>query len=220
MKTFCSLSQFAAIAALVGFSSTFAVAATTTGSATVTAVRGSGMIGDQQAKVNAVVRPGTTITTGAESTIDLNLKENGPYVRVQPDSKLSIDDLTVNKDGAETVVSTRLGLKAGKVSGYVKKTSDQSRYTVETPTTTAAIRGTKYLVSADGDVWVSEGCVNVLFRNINYSICAGQGFDPRVPGVIDLTPNQINVVKGGAGGGVGEHPPTPVGPVINVSPVK
>ena len=95
MKTFCSLSQFAAIAALVGFSSTFAVAATTTGSATVTAVRGSGMIGDQQAKVNAVVRPGTTITTGAESTIDLNLKENGPYVRVQPDSKLSIDDLTV-----------------------------------------------------------------------------------------------------------------------------
>ena len=123
--------------------------------------------------------------------------------------------------GAETVVSTRLGLKAGKVSGYVKKTSDQSRYTVETPTTTAAIRGTKYLVSADGDVWVSEGCVNVLFRNINYSVCAGQGFDPRVPGVIDLTPTQIDVVKTGTGGtGSGEQPPTPVGPVINVSPVK
>lgn len=220
MKTFCSLSPLVAIAALIGISTSSAFAATSPGSATVTAVRGTGYVGDQPAKVNAVVQPGSTLVTSAESTIDLNLKDNGPFVRVQPDSRLALEDLTVNKDGAETVITTRLGLKTGKVTGYVKKTSDQSRYTVETPTTTAAIRGTKYLVSADGEVWVTQGCVNVLFRNINYSVCAGQGFDPRIPGVVDLTPSQIDFVNSNVPTGpTGERPPTPIGPVINVSPV-
>lgn len=220
MKTFCSISRFAVLTALVSLSTSLGMAATTTGSAVVTSVRGNGLIGDQPAKVNAVVQPGTTLVTGPDSTIDLNLKANGPFVRVLPESRLSIDDLTINSDGAETVISTRLGLKAGKVSGYVKKTSDQSRYTVETPTTTAAIRGTTYLVSADGDVWVKEGCVNVTFRNINYSVCAGQGFDPRVPGVIDLSPEKLEMITPGGFIPTGERPTAPVGPVVNVSPVK
>jgi len=221
MKTFCSISQFAVLTALVGFSTTAGFAATTTGSAVVTAVRGNGLIGDQPAKVNAVVNPGTTLVTGPESTIDLNLKANGPFVRVLPESRLSIDDLTVNNDGAEPVISTKLGLKAGKASGYVKKTSDQSRYVIETPTTTAAVRGTTYLVSADGDVWVKEGCVNVTFRNINYSVCAGQGFDPKIPGVVELTTAQRAEFGAFLPGTLGaDQSSKPVGPVINVSPVK
>lgn len=219
MKTFRSISRFAVLTAIVGISSTVGFAATTTGSATVTSVRGNGLIGDQPAKVNAVVAPGTTLVTGPESTIDLDLKANGPFVRVLPESRLSIDELTSNTDGAEPVISTKLGLKAGKAAGYVKKTSDQSRYIVETPTTTAAIRGTTYLVTAEGEVHVKEGCVNVTYRNINYSVCAGQGFDPKIPGVVELTPAQLAGIPSFPTG-LAEQPSRPVGPVINISPVS
>ena len=115
--------------------------------------------------------------------------------------------------GAEPVISTKLGLKEGKLYGVVRKTSDQSSYKVETPSATVSVRGTRYLLSADGSAYVWQGCANVAFRGINYNVCAGQAFDPAIPGVVE---NPIPEPKAPLTP-LGEAP-KPVGPVVTVSP--
>ena len=185
MKTLGISTKLAAISALLGLSTSLLIAAPQTGSAKVTSVKGSATVGGEAAKVNQVAKAGTQLTTGVDSYLDLYLGINGPTVRLQPDSRLSVDDLTYDDAGAEPVISTKLGLKEGKVAGFVKKTSDQSTYIVETPNAKVSIRSGKYLVSVDGSVYVWEGSTIVSFKSINYNIGAGQAFDPAVPGVVD-----------------------------------
>ncbi len=186
MKTLGISTKIAAISALIGLSTSLLIAAPQTGSAKVTSIKGSATVDGEAAKVNQVAKAGTQLTTGVDSYLDLYLGGNGPTVRLQPDSRLSLDDLTYDDAGAEPVISTKLGLKAGKVAGFVKKTSDQSNYIVETPNATVSIRGgVKYLIAVDGSVYIWEGCVICSFRGINYNVCAGQAFDPGIPGVVD-----------------------------------
>jgi hypothetical protein len=219
MKISGAFSRLAALGAAMALSLTFAQAAET-GKATVTGVRGVVTIGSTEAKTGADIPAGTTITTGISSQLDIDLGVNGPNVQVHENTQISIDELTFDNSGAEPVINTKLSLKQGRVAGFVKKTSAASSYTISTPTTTAAIRGTTYLVSADGHVWVWDGCVEVQFKNpqtmaiVRYNVCAGQMFDPNVPGVLvnDLPPPVLPPI--------GPPTTTPVGPIINVSPVK
>jgi len=179
----------------------------------VTRVRGTASIGNNPAKVGDVAGPGSIIKTGANSQLDLNLGLNGPDITVSADTTVSVDELSFDDAGPETVVTTKLNLQAGKVAGYVKKTSAQSSYTVVTPTTTAAIRGTTYLVTAEGDVYVWDGCVDVQFQDRRFAVCAGQHFDPRIGQVV---PNPLPPVIPPRV----QPPVIPVGPVINLSPVQ
>jgi hypothetical protein len=217
MRTFGSVPKLVAFSALLGLSATLSVAASQNGKAVVTSIKGTAQVGDQPAKVRQKIEAGSVVSTGPESRMDLFLGVNGPSVRVEADSRLSIDELTYDNEGVETVISTKLGVKAGQIAGYVKKTSDQSRYVVETATTTAAIRGTTYRVSSDGTVYVYEGCVNVVFKGIQYTVCAGQKFNPNAPGVEPLGPGDPLSPNIGPGPAA---PPAPVGPIINISPIS
>ena len=132
---------------------------------------------------------------------------------------MTFEELSFDNSGPDTVVATKLSVQQGRVAGYVKKSSSQSTYTVVTPTTTAAIRGTTYMVDADGSVWVWDGCVEVTYRDpttgtlTRFNVCGGQRFDPRIPGVVinDL-PNPVPPQV--------RPPVTPIGPVIILSPSK
>lgn len=222
MKMFSSFPQWVSLCAVASLSSVAAFAAPQTGSAKVTAVSGNVLLDAAAAKVGDVANPGSTISTGPESKASLFLGVNGPDVNVLDNSKLKIDELTFDTSGAETVINTALGLSEGTVEGYVKKTSSQSSYTVKTPTTTAAIRGTTYTIKATGAVLVWEGCVDVGFRDpgsarvSNFNVCANQMFDPGVPGVVDIPANtphpSLNIS--------GKNNQQPVGPKAFVSPVK
>lgn len=217
MKTLGISTKLAAISALLGLSTSLLIAAPQTGSAKVTSVKGSATVGGEAAKVNQVAKAGTQLTTGVDSYLDLYLGINGPTVRLQPDSRLSVDDLTYDDAGAEPVISTKLGLKEGKVAGFVKKTSDQSTYIVETPNAKVSIRSGKYLVSVDGSVYVWEGSTIVSFKSINYNVGAGQAFDPAVPGVVD---NPIGQWPGPLGPTDGEvvRKPEAVTPLSPIAP--
>ncbi len=222
MKMFSSFPQWVSLCAVASLSSVAAFAAPQTGSAKVTAVSGNVLLDAAAAKVGDVANPGSTISTGPESKASLFLGVNGPDVNVLDNSKLKIDELTFDTSGAETVINTALGLSEGTVEGFVKKTSSQSSYTVKTPTTTAAIRGTTYTIKATGAVLVWEGCVDVGFRDpgsarvSNFNVCANQMFDPGVPGVVDIPANtprpSLNIS--------GQNNQQPVGPKAFVSPVK
>ena len=80
--------------------------------AKVSKVSGVVYLGSRPANVGDVVGPGTVITTGPASEVPAKpLGANGGYTRVLENNKLSLDELTVDAAGPETVVKTRLGLK-------------------------------------------------------------------------------------------------------------
>ncbi len=213
MKISGYLSRLALAGAILALTSMLVSAAPQAGQVQVTRVRGTASLGNNPAKVGDTAGPGTVIKTGAGSQLDLNLGVNGPDITISAETTVTVDELTFDDAGPETVVTTKLNLQAGKVAGYVKKTSGQSSYTVVTPTTTAAIRGTTYMVTAEGDVYVWEGCVNVSSGGAQFSVCAGQHFDPRIGKVV---PNPLPPVVPPRV----QPPVIPVGPVINLSPTQ
>jgi len=211
MKISGYLSRLAAVGAFLALSSALVNAAPQAGQAEVTRVRGTVTIGGNPAKVGDTAGPGSVIKTGADSQADFNLGVNGPDITVSPDTTITVEELSFDDAGPSPVATTKLKLEAGKVAGYVKKTSSQSTYTVVTPTTSAAIRGTTYLVTADGDVYVWEGCVSVTWQGKSFSVCAGQHFDPRIGKVVPNTLPPVIPPRVQA-------PVSPIGPVINLSP--
>lgn len=212
--------RFAALGAVLALTSASALAAT--GTAKVSGLRGTAQAGVNNLKPGDAVPTATPIKTGDKSTLDLDLGANGPTVQLQAASTLTLDELSMDDSGPETVVSTKMTLAAGKVAGYVKKTASTSTYTVSTATSTLAVRGPAiFQASADGFVWVWNGCVDVAAREAggtvrNYTVCAGQMLDPNIPGVVknEFPTSPIFAPTAGA------LPVTPVGPISNLSPVK
>jgi FecR protein len=241
--------QFVGVCATALLTSIGLMAAPQTGSAKFKSVKGSVTLDSNPAKVGDVAHPGSVVTTGDKSGAFLDLKLNGPDLEISENTRFTIDDLTFDDAGSEPVIVTKIGLKEGKLSGYVKKTSSSSDYRILTPTTTAAIRGTVYTVSAGGKVLVWDGCVDVNWSDPSgsgvktFNVCKDQMFDPGIPGVVEINP-QIKTTEqpavgglkagaqagaggaGGAGGGLGGNvggnvgEGTPTTQITVTSPVK
>jgi hypothetical protein len=222
MKIFGLISRLAVFGTALALTSNLVSAAPQPGKAELTLARGVVTINDKEAKVGDIAGPGSTIATGAGSAADLFLGVNGPTVQIQSNAKLTFEELSFDDAGPAVVVTTKVKLEKGKIAGYVKKSSSQSTYTVSTPTTTAAIRGTTYLVDADGNVWVWDGCVDVVFHDpstgsdTRFNVCAGQAFMPKGPNgptvVVNELPNPVPPTV--------RPPVSSINPVINISPSK
>jgi hypothetical protein len=179
--------RFASLCAITAILAGSSLSAAETGKAELTGVKGSVKVDGQAAFVGEAVKPGQKIETGAGAQANLYLADNGPTVVVLPDSSISFDELTVDKTGAEPVITTKINLKVGTVAGYVKKTSSQSSYIVKGPTVSAVIRTSEYQITDNGTVAVWSGCVTVSYRGASYEVCGGQMFDPAAASVVANT---------------------------------
>jgi hypothetical protein len=94
---------------------------------------------------------------------------------LRPNSILGVDKLVVPDTDPTVVSDCELDLKKGKLYASVKKVSPSSEYLVKVPNGVAAVRGTEFLLSADGNggdlcqvisgtVWLS---ITVLDSNGN-----------------------------------------------------
>ena len=195
-----------------------------TGSARVDAVRAGNVryttdgVNWMEAKAGAVLNPGATIKTDTLGVADLYLGKNGPYVRVTPDSELTLKTLNQESGAGETIVTTELGLNRGKIQGVVRKMSAASKYEVITLVGSVLIRGTKYQVSARGEASVEDGDGVVRYRAAGatapteYAVRPGYTFEPTLNsnrgGLIETLPSvteEITVATNafGAAGGEG-----------------
>src|SRR5690349_24996818 len=95
----------------------------------------------------------------ASSSYQPSVDQN--VVRIWENSAVGIDKLTSMQTGAEAVTETQLDLKAGRITGSVKKMSAASKYEVKLPNGVAGIRGTTYDITADGLIKVYVGSVVV-----------------------------------------------------------
>ena len=164
-------------------------------------------------KVGDLVRQGTVIQTAGNSRIDFLLggasavvaapvvsdmityqptaEQN--IVRIWENTLMGIDKLTEMQTGADVVTETQLDLKAGHISGSVKKMSAASKYEVKLPIGVAGIRGTVFDITAEGLIKVFVGSVVLAYVGPNGSsvtqvIMGLQMFDART-GTLSPLPN-------------------------------
>jgi len=126
--------------------------------------------------------------TGSYSTPEQNV------IRLQADTVLAIDKFIFTQTGADKVSDTELDLRAGKIFGNVKKISAASKYLVKMPSGVAGIRGTTFLLGANGEVTVLSGSVvistiGVTGQIVTTVLAAGDQYNPRTGLVTRLTPN-------------------------------
>ena len=117
-------------------------------------------------------------------------------IRMESDTVLAIDKLSVSNTGVDAVIDTELDLRQGTIFGSIKKLSAASQYTIKTPNGIAGIRGTTFILSASGAITVTDGsCVISALVNgqtITQTVVAGQQFDPATGKVTQLTPQQMS----------------------------
>jgi hypothetical protein len=189
-----------AVALLATALVTTSYAAMEEGQATVRGIRGTanystGGGGWSAVRVGTILKAGDTVKTDPNSSVDLDMKENGEMVRVTPDTTLRIDKLTKDKTGADTVIETQLDLKNGRILGRVNKMAAASKYEVKIPTGVVGIRGTRYDISASGIVRISAGQAVVVTvdsgtgQASTFVVNGGQTFLP--PGTVMETPPEV-----------------------------
>lgn len=162
-----------------------------------------------------VIKPGSIIQTADDGSVDVMLgdkkkvsgrmgafsgangspsvvhhaEDAGPkanMVRVFPSSVLAVDKLTCDRTGMDEVSETQLDLKTGRIMGEVKKLSAASRYEVKIPNGVAGIRGTTYVIGANGRVYVLTGSVVLSYVNgqgqlVTATVSAGYYYDAFAP---------------------------------------
>ena len=147
----------------------------------------------QPLKENLTLGRGAEIRTGANANVDLILQYNGTVLRLMPNSVLSLDKLNKENAGEEVITETSLKLKAGSILGSQRKLATPSTFQVNIPGGVATIKGTEYLVRADGAVTVLSGSVQVIYNlphnggSIKVDVPAGFSFNPATGAVVPTT---------------------------------
>jgi len=164
------------------------------GTATVSKAAG----GSASITQGMVLGTGDTVTTGANSTVDLNLGLNGDFLRVDPDSSLKIDNLDI-ANIADRTVTTQLNVNRGGITGnVVNKLTKASKYEIKSASGVAGIRGTVYSIKLNPNgtiarIVVTSGTVTFIDRGVTITISALNGAKAYQPAAAGTTPTQESV---------------------------
>jgi hypothetical protein len=130
------------------------------------------------------------------SMVSYNSMAQQNVIRMESDTVLAIDKLTISDTGVDAVTDTELDLRQGTIFGCVKKLSAESQYFVKTPNGIAGVRGTTFILSANGDISVIFGsCVIsevVDGQTITKLVGPGEQFNPVTGQVSRLTPEKLD----------------------------
>jgi hypothetical protein len=175
----------------------------------------------QPLKIGQTLKQGTLIQTAADSHVDIVFGEAGKVtpvravanpssggggagyqpkaeqdvVRIQADTVLALDKLSVIDTGTDKVTDTQLDLRSGRIFGTVKKMNASSRYEIKLPNGVAGVRGTVYQVSAEGVLQVLSGSLVISWTAadgtvMTQTVNGGYQFDART-GLIPPLPQAI-----------------------------
>ena len=105
-------------------------------------------------------------------------------VRLTSDTMLAIDKLTVSDTGVDTVSDTELDLRQGRIYCSVKKLSGASQYLIKIPNGIAGVRGTLFVIDANGECSVLKNSVVLSIIGANgkpVTVVVGEGtqFNPK-----------------------------------------
>src|SRR5262249_49980505 len=190
---------YAALAALISLSIVNTKAEVQSGQVLIKSVTGSATFSTNNTdwatlKEHVNLGKGAVIKTGADGAVDLMLMYNGTVLRLVANSCLSFDKLDKETAGEEVITETSLNLRAGSVVGSQRKLASPSHFELTLAEGTVTIKGTEYLVRADGAVTCLSGSVQVIFNlphnggSVKVTVPAGYSFDPATGQVVPTTP--------------------------------
>ncbi len=144
------------------------------------------------ATTTSKLQSGDEIITGANASVTLRFAD-GSELLLLANSHAQMDTLSAH--GNNGMIDTRVRLNAGRIDTRVNKQRKASRYEIITPAAVAAVRGTAFRISADGDIMrneVTEGAVAVSAGNEAKTLDAGFGIvaqkDQPLPEPVKLLP--------------------------------
>ncbi len=188
----------------------------------VTFINAHGETGD--IKVNMELKPGTTITTGADAFAYLNVNGNLSTVRVAANTTLVLSEMSrvgsdiafvgdsargggigasqMNHPRTDGDTETMLDLKSGEILGQVKKLTGNSQYEIKTPHGIAGVRGTDLDILV---VLMQDGTYQVTFTSVEGQLVVSVTLVPGTePVVKDLNSHECWTP------GYGDVHPTPL----------
>jgi FecR protein len=112
-------------------------------------------------------------------------------VHLQGNTVLAINQLTIADTGVDAVSDTELDLRQGTIFGNVKKLSAASQYLIKIPSGIAGVRGTTFVMSADGAITVVQGSMVISTmvngQPVTMALGPGDQYDPATGQVTHLT---------------------------------
>lgn len=155
-KTFITLAMACAVAA-----ASFAADAKVTSVTGKVQAQKKGSSEWVDVKKNDVLDTGTLISTGFNSNATLNLGNS--ICTIAPLTRMSIEQLTEKKlSDDKKVTKTTVYIDTGKAAFKVNSTNKSlNDFRVHSPASTASVRGTEFVVYANGETGVSHGLVAV-----------------------------------------------------------
>ena len=94
------------------------------------------------ARPNMIMPEGTTIQTGADSAVDMQVNGHTSTVRLTSNTTMTLSTMKALGEDSETV----LDVKVGTILGSVRKLSKNSKYEVKNTRGMCGIRGTDFVV--------------------------------------------------------------------------
>ncbi len=132
------------------------------------------------AKVEGFFLPSDEIRTGKDSVCDIQLMD-GIIIRIKQNSVITLKKIWVDSGRKEMAANIELN-KGAIFAKLVSKLTKNSAFNVKTPTSTAGVRGTEFLVQDNGDksdVLVNDGTVSVSAvdddKNVGEEVIVDQG---------------------------------------------
>ncbi|HOX02843.1 MAG TPA: FecR domain-containing protein [Candidatus Paceibacterota bacterium] len=147
-----------------------------------------------------VLAEGTVIKTESDSSVDLDLKKNGKFLRIMANTVLTLEKLNFDETGVETVFETRHYLANGRILGELKK-NEVSKYFVRKPDGVVAIRGCRFDIEYPGSTRIYEGSAFIRYttpqgKTYDKDVNEGEVWVPPVdpegePSVVPMDPSAV-----------------------------
>ena len=145
---------------------------------------------------NLVLKQGAILRTEGNSTADVIIKSSGTALRLNPSTLLEVTRLEKEVAGEEVITRTALELRSGALIGSQRKLENPSTFQIQTRAGTVTIRGTKYLVKADGTVRCFTGSISMVDNSTARAesgivVPAGFSFDPATKAISAIEPGMM-----------------------------
>jgi hypothetical protein len=118
-------------------------------------------------------------------------------IRMNSDTVLAIDKLLIFNTGVDSINDLELDLRQGSIFGTVKKLSATSQFLIKTPNGVAGVRGTTFMMSANGDITVISGSMVASHTDSSGHVTTvvlgpGDRYDPATGQVTHLTAQEFD----------------------------
>ncbi|HZV34691.1 MAG TPA: hypothetical protein VFB72_08985 [Verrucomicrobiae bacterium] len=178
----------------------------------------------QPIKKGTVLQAGNVIQTAANSSLDIRLSGNERdsrsgepaegILRLEADSLLGIERLSVEGAGNVPPQDVELDLRAGQVAGNAGQLPASSHYEIKFAKGIAGVRDGVYHISSSGFVAVPSGETVVVILGadgnpVTTQVSAGKQFNPNTGSVSNLRPGSTNPSPVAT---PEQHEPAPVSP--------